>query len=63
MKLLKIHSGPFHRFGSRYGSMFDPTHLLGRGVFDDTWLVKKESEKENEAKTGKMGRTNKVIKI
>ncbi|MEQ8924929.1 MAG: hypothetical protein RLO81_03900 [Fulvivirga sp.] len=44
MKLLEIHSGPFHRFGSRYGSLFDSSHLLGRGIFDDTWLVKKKSD-------------------
>ena len=46
MKLLKIHSGPFQRFGSRYGHFFDPDHLLGRGVFDDTWLVKKSIKKQ-----------------
>ena len=50
MKLLKIHSGPFHRFGSRYGSFFDSSHLLGRCIFDDTWLVKNPHENEEDIK-------------
>ena len=44
MKLLKIHSGPFHRFGSRYAHFFDSNQLLGRGAFDDTWLVKNDKK-------------------
>jgi len=51
MKLLKIHSGPFHRFGSRYASFFDSSHLLGRGVFDDTWLVKNPNEEDEKQET------------
>lgn len=49
MKLLKLHTGPFHRFGTRYARLFDTSHLLGRGAFDDTWLVKKASDKDSKA--------------
>lgn len=56
MKLLKIHSGPFHRFGSRYASFFDTDHLLGRCIFDDTWLVKNPRDEDKEQK--KDGKAN-----
>ena len=39
MGLLRLKSGPFHRFGSRYGSLFDSEHFLGRNALDDSWLT------------------------
>ena len=42
MLLLKIKNSLFHRFGSRYGSLFDGNHFLGRNSFDDNWLTGKK---------------------
>ena len=52
MLLLKIKNSLFHRFGSRYSSLFDGNHFLGRNSFDDNWLTrerKSAKEKSNDA--------------
>ncbi len=40
MKLQRIKSGPFHRFGDQYGHLIDADHFLGRTAFDDLWMSK-----------------------
>ena len=39
MGLLSLNTGPFHRFGSRYSTLFDGDHFLGRNAFEENWLV------------------------
>ena len=49
MLLLKLKNSLFHRFGNRYGSLFDGNHFLGRNSFDDNWLTedKTKAKKKN----------------
>lgn len=60
MLLLKLKNSIFHRFGNRYGSLFDGNHFLGRNSFDDNWLTddkkglkKRQQASMKEAKKGK----------
>jgi HSP20 family protein len=39
MGLLKLRTGPFHRFGDRYATLFDSDHFLGRNSLEGTWLT------------------------
>lgn len=51
MGLLTPRTGPFHRIGNRYATMFDLDHFLGRSAFEDSWMTKPPRnilEKENE---------------
>lgn len=40
MGLLRQRTGPFHRIGDRYATLFDGDHFMGRSAFEDSWLVK-----------------------
>ncbi|MBL6449353.1 Hsp20/alpha crystallin family protein [Fulvivirga sp. 29W222] len=40
MGLLRQRTGPFHRIGDRYATLFDSDHFLGRSAFEDSWMVK-----------------------
>jgi hypothetical protein len=52
MLLLKLKNSIFHRFGSRYSSLFDGNHFLGRNSFDDNWLTDdKKKPKETKGKS------------
>lgn len=51
MGLLTPRTGPFHRIGNRYATMFDLDHFLGRSAFEDSWMTKPPRNilaKENE---------------
>jgi len=39
MGLLIPRTGPFHRIGNRYATMFDLDHFLGRSAFEDSWMT------------------------
>lgn len=39
MGLLQLKTGPFHRFGSRYASLIDSDHFLGRNAFEKNWIT------------------------
>ncbi|MTI21772.1 Hsp20/alpha crystallin family protein [Fulvivirga sp. RKSG066] len=39
MGLLTPRTGPFHRIGDRYATMFDLDHFLGRNAFEDSWMA------------------------
>jgi HSP20 family protein len=44
MGLLQLKSGPFHRFGNRYATLFDSDHFLGRTSFEEGWLSKSAAD-------------------
>jgi len=51
MGLLTPRTGPFHRIGDRYKTMFDGNHFLGQNALEESWMavppanVKKEGTK------------------
>ncbi|WP_155179954.1 hypothetical protein [Fulvivirga lutimaris] len=53
MLLLKLKNNLFHRFGSRYGSLFDGNHFLGRNSFDANWLTKDKPKAKKGSKNEK----------
>jgi hypothetical protein len=53
MLLLKIKNSLFHRFGNRYGSLFDGNHFLGRNSFDDNWLTKDKPKAKRKLRKAK----------
>lgn len=53
MLLLKIKNSLFHRFGNRYGSLFDGNHFLGRNSFDDNWLTKDKPKSKRKLRKAK----------
>ncbi|UII30468.1 hypothetical protein LVD17_19430 [Fulvivirga ulvae] len=38
MILLRQRSGPFHRIGDRYNTLFGSDHFMGRSAFEDSWM-------------------------
>ncbi|MBL6449352.1 hypothetical protein JMN32_23780 [Fulvivirga sp. 29W222] len=40
MILLRQRSGPFHRIGDRYNTLFGSDHFMGRSAFEGNWMSK-----------------------
>lgn len=52
MILLRPRSGPFHRIGDTYNTLFGSDHFMGRSAFEDSWLSKTPKAR-TEIPTGK----------